>query len=62
MFYGCDEIVTNKKNKKTYGVIGYAKNATNGHEGESMVIYQDSDKNVYVREQQEFKEKFEGWR
>jgi len=54
------------KNKKTNNVYFYlfgAIEATNGREGINVAVYLDSDgKNIYVREKQEFEQKFESLR
>jgi hypothetical protein len=48
-----------KKTGKTYQVIGVKiKNATNGHEGKNMVLYQDAAGQQFVREEKEFAQKF----
>jgi len=52
-----------KKTNNIYSYLGEATEATNGREGINVVIYQDFDgNNMYVREKQEFEQKFESLR
>lgn len=54
-------IYQNLKTGKIYTVLFLnAVNATNGREGELMVIYTDG-KTVYPREKEEFMKKFRPW-
>jgi len=49
-----------KKTKNIYYHLYDATEVTNGREGINVVVYTDSNrKNVYVREKQEFEQKFE---
>jgi len=49
---------TNKKTGKEYNRVGNVLNATNANDGEVMVLYERKG-NFYVREVDEFYEKFE---
>jgi hypothetical protein len=49
----------NKKTGKFYIKHDTVTNATNEQEGQRMVFYMDEDYNYFVREEQEFYEKFE---
>jgi hydrogenase maturation factor HypE len=51
--------VWNIKNNKVYEIINeFVINATNCSTNQIMVLYKDSDNNLFVREVNEFKEKF----
>lgn len=52
----------NKKTGKVYFAFGLVENQTNDQAGQAMVSYrsrEDGERKVYVREVQEFLEKFE---
>lgn len=52
-------VVTNRKTKQPYFLQGTVKNATNSAEGRPMALYQSvEDGTIYVRDVEEFKEKF----
>jgi hypothetical protein len=51
-------LTRNKKNNKLYEIIGDVVNTTNELDGQIMVLYTDG-KSMYVREKEEFNNKFE---
>jgi len=48
----------NNKNKKIYTVTGKCTNATNAQDGQIMIKYLNDNGEEFVREEKEFKEKF----
>lgn len=48
----------NSKNQKQYNIKGFVRNATNAQSGQVMVLYQDLGGWDFVRERNEFLEKF----
>ena len=54
------EVWKNKKNGKLYRILYYSViNATNAQDGQKMVVYENMEGQIFVREQKEFYEKFE---
>ena len=54
-----NEILRNKKNGHSYRVLNRSViNTTNVNDGQDMVLYTDGS-NLFVKEEKEFKEKFE---
>jgi len=57
-FHNC-KYMLNKKNKQPYRILSNEIiNATNEQDGQNMVLYKDMRGNLYVREKNEFNEKF----
>ncbi len=52
----------NVKNGNLYEVVGTSLNATNANEGQIMIHYRDMDNQAYVRDFDEFVEKFDAVR
>ena len=54
------EVWKNKKNGKLYRILYYSViNTTNAQDGQKMVVYENMEGQIFVREQKEFYEKFE---
>ena len=51
--------IINKKTGKRYTIYGIAKDAKDDSSGKRYAVYKDQDGTLYVREIEEFKEKFE---